>query len=145
MATNRTLTDDEEAAFIAAMHRAIFLGRGRIYADTMGQDAAHRRTPANNATKKRWERFMERLRLGLVGAKTAGQVQSVINELLARNGTVKELRDTEAINFVRRILFGSDWLRARNLALFAVASYQRPPKDEPIPGDTEPDDTVPSA
>ncbi len=142
MATNRTLTDADETAFIAAMHRAIFMGRGRIYAETMGQDAARRGVRANTATEKRWERFMERLRLGLVGSKTAGQVQSVINELLARNGTVKELRDSEALHLVRSIVFGSDWLRARNLALFAVASYQRPPKVEPIPGDTEADDTT---
>src|SRR5205085_1861249 len=62
MAMNRTLTDDDEAHFIAAMHRAIFMGRGRIYAETMGEEKAKKKTPANNATKKRWERFMERLR-----------------------------------------------------------------------------------
>jgi CRISPR-associated protein Cas8a1/Csx13 len=143
MATNRTLTDEQEAAFIAAMHRAIFMGRGRIYAETMGQDAVRRKEPANSATQKRWEKFMERLRLGLVGAKTANQTQSVVNELLARNGTVKELRNLEAVQLVRRFIFGDDWQRAKNLALFALASYQHPPKVEPIPGDTESDDTQP--
>jgi CRISPR-associated protein Cas8a1/Csx13 len=139
MATHRTLTDDQEAAFIAAMHRAIFMGRGRIYADTMGQEAVRRKEPANSATENRWDKFMERLRLGLVGAKTANQMQSVVNELLARNGTVKELRDLEAVHLVRRFIFGDDWQRVKNLALFALACYQRPPKDEPIPGDPESD------
>jgi CRISPR-associated protein Cas8a1/Csx13 len=143
MATNRTLTDEQEAAFIAAMHRAIFMGRGRIYAETMGSEATRRKEPANSATEKRWEKFMERLRLGLVGAKTANQMQTVVNELLARNGTVKELRDLEAVQLVRRFIFGDDWQRAKNLALFALASYQRPPKVEAIPGDTE--DTQPES
>lgn len=139
MAMNRTLTDEQEAAFIAAIHRAIFMTRGRIYADTMGRDAAIRRIPADAATLKRWERFMERLRLGLVQAKTASQVQSVINELLARNGTIQELRDTQVLHLVRRMVFNNqDWLRARNLTLFAVASYQRPAGEELIPGETAP-------
>ncbi len=137
MATNRSLTDNDEAAFIAAVHRAVFMARGRIYADTMGAEAARRRVPADAATQKRWERFMERLRLDLVGAKTASQAQEVINKLLARNGTVKELRDREAVQLIRRIVFGEDWHRARNLALFALASYQRPPDTTSIPGDPE--------
>lgn len=137
MARDPIMTEQDEAAFIMAMHQAIFMGRGRIYAETMGQDAVKRNLPANEATKKRWERFMERLRLGLVGAKTANHVQSVINELLARNGVVKELRDAESVRFVRMIVFGENWQRARNLALFSLASYQRPPKVEPIPGDSE--------
>ena len=136
MATNSTLTDKDEARYIAAVHRAVFMGRGRIYADTMGADAA-RRVQANTATKKRWERFMERLRLGLVGSKTASQFQEEINKLLARHGTVKELRDREAVQLIRQIVFGTDWQRARNLALFALASYQRPVDTQAIPGDAE--------
>lgn len=137
MATDTLMTDREEAAFIAAMHRAVFMGRGRIYSESMGADAAKRGLPASPATKKRWEKFMERLRLGLVGAKTANQVQSVLNELFARYGVVKELRDTECMNIVRTLVFGEDWQRARNLALFALASYQRPAKVDPIPGDND--------
>jgi CRISPR-associated protein Cas8a1/Csx13 len=80
---------------------------------------------------------MERLRLGLVGAKTPSQMQSAVNELLARHGVVRELLDQEAVRHVRQFVFGDDWQRVRNLALFALASYQRPPRVEPIPGDTE--------
>ena len=137
MGQNRTLTDADEAAFIAAMHRAIYMGRGRIYAETMGQDAARRNVPANPATQKRWEKHMERIRLALVGAKTETQAQSAISEVLARCGVVHELRDVEAVQLIRRILFGQDWQRARNLALFALASYVRPPKTTPLAGDPE--------
>ncbi len=137
MATNRRLTDEQEASFIASIHRAVFVARGRIYSDTMGHEAASNGVPANAATMKRWEKYMERLRLGLAGAKTATQMQSVISEALARSGTVKELRDAESLQLVRRFIFGEDWSRVRNLALFAIASYKRPPETKTIPGDTE--------
>ena len=137
MAKNRTLTDDDEARYIAAVHRAIYRGRGRIYRDTMGVAAAEARMPASDATFKRWEKFMQNLRLRLVGAKTATQVQDVISELLARYGTLTELRDRAAAVLVREFAYGDDWQRARNLALFALASYVRPTDAEPIVGDPE--------
>jgi CRISPR-associated protein Cas8a1/Csx13 len=137
MAQDVCLTDADERAFIAAMHRAIYMGRGRIYAEAMGEQTDRAFQPASRATIKRWEKFMERLRLGLVGAKTASQTQAVITSLLARQGTVKELRDRESVQQVRQIVFGKDWQRAKNLALFSLASYVRPPQAVAIPGDPE--------
>jgi len=137
MADSRMLTEEDEAKVIAAVHRAIYQGRGKIYAETMGQEKAKQKLPANDATKNRWKRFMEKLRLGLVGAKNQSQVQSVINELLARHGWVKELRDDQSVHLIRKIVFGTDWQRARNLALFALASYKRPASVEAITGDDD--------
>jgi CRISPR-associated protein Cas8a1/Csx13 len=137
MAENSVLTDDDEMRFIVALHRAIFMARGKIYADTVGAEAARQKKPATPAVKKRWENFMERLRLDLVGSKTAAQVQGKINELLARAGVVRDLRDEESLRLVKNLLFGCDWQRTRNLALFALASYKRPGNVPPVPGEDE--------
>jgi CRISPR-associated protein Cas8a1/Csx13 len=137
MAENSVLTDDDETRLIGALHRAIFMARGKIYADTVGAEAARRKVPATQAVKNRWANFMERLRLDLIGAKTPAQVQGKINELLARAGTVRELLDEQSLRLVKNLLFGSDWQRVRNLALFALASYKRPGNVAPLPGDEE--------
>ena len=80
---------------------------------------------------------MERLRLDLIGAKTPAQIQSKINELLARAGIVPDLRDEQSLRLVKNLLFGSDWHRVRNLALFALASYTRPRNLAPLPGEDD--------
>jgi CRISPR-associated protein Cas8a1/Csx13 len=137
MADTPVLTDDDENQFIRAIHRAIFVARGKIYADTLGAEAAHRGERATPAVKNRWNRYMERLRLDLIGAKTANQVLARINELLARASTVTELRDDRVMLLVKKLLFGADWQRVRSLALFAVASYKRPVNVTALPGDED--------
>jgi CRISPR-associated protein Cas8a1/Csx13 len=137
MAENSQLTDDDETRFIGALHRAIFMARGKIYRDTMGAEAAQNKRAANPAVKNRWNNFMERVRLDLIGAKTSAQVQSKINELLARTGIVPDLRDEQSLRLVKNLLFGRDWQRVRNLALFALASYKRPRNLAPLPGDDD--------
>ena len=137
MADTPVLTDEDENQFIRAIHRAIFVARGKIYADTVGVEAARRRVPATPAVHNRWNRYTERLRLDLIGAKTANQVLARINELLARAATVSELRDDRVMLLVKRLLFGSDWQRVRSLAMFAVASYKRPANVAPLPGDED--------
>jgi CRISPR-associated protein Cas8a1/Csx13 len=137
MADTPLLTDEDENHFIRAIHRAIFVARGKIYSDTVGVEAARRRVPATDAVHNRWNRYMERLRLDLVGAKTANQVLARINELLVRAATVAELRDDQVMLQVKRLLFGADWQRIRSLAMFAVASYKRPLNVTPLPGDED--------
>jgi CRISPR-associated protein Cas8a1/Csx13 len=144
MADNSVLTEDDETRFIGALHRAIFMARGKIYADTVGVEAAKRKAPATPAVKKRWANFMERLRLDLIGAKTPAQVQGKVNELLARAGIVRELLDEQSLRRVKNLLFDKDWQRVRNLALFALASYKRPGSVEPLPGDEE-ETTLPNS
>jgi CRISPR-associated protein Cas8a1/Csx13 len=137
MSDNPVLTEDDESRFIAALHRAIFMARGKIYADTMGAEKARRKEPATSAVKNRWAGFMERLRLDLIGAKTRDQTQGKINELLARAGIIRELLDEQSFRAVQRLLFGEDWQRVRNLALFALASYKRPANVAAVPGEYE--------
>jgi CRISPR-associated protein Cas8a1/Csx13 len=133
MAEHLRLTDEDERRFIHTVHRAIYMALGKIYHETMGAEAAKK--PANQATKNRWNKLKEQLRLGFIGAKTATQVQSAVSELLARAGRIEDLNDQEAFDMVRRILFGTDWQRTRNLSLFALASYRRPSGAEPIDDD----------
>ncbi len=137
MADEPDLHDDPEMTFITSMHRAIFLARGKIYADTMGTAAAAAKVPANQATKNRWNRLMDRTRLKLIGSKTAAQARGAVSELLARTGIVTELQDQEALRRVTRLVFADEWERVRDLALFALASYKRPSKADRVPGDDE--------
>ena len=137
MADEPDLLDDTEMKFVYAFHRAIHMARGKIYAETMGAHAAKQHKTASPSTKNRWERLMQRVRLDLVGAKTQSQTQSAIAEILARTGTVQELRDDNVLCDVKRMLFSQDWQRVRNLALFALASYKRPPDLDALPGDVE--------
>ena len=132
MATNSQFTTDQERRFIRVLHRAIARIRGKIYRDTLGDDAAKRGIKPTQAVFNRWNRLAEQLRLSLVGAKTAHQVQSTINELLSRRGHIKELREDETFATVHEFLFHEQWERVRNLALFALASYKRPADEETI-------------
>jgi CRISPR-associated protein Cas8a1/Csx13 len=143
MANDRDFLDADELQFVRAIHRAIFLARGKIYADTLGEAAARRREPANPAVRNRWKKLSQDLRLDLIGAKTAAQVQGKVNELLARCGTIREIRDEKGLSCVYRLLFGADWQRVRSLALFALASYKRPPQLTALPGDDEDTDEAP--
>lgn len=137
MAEHPALTEDDEMRFIRTLHRAIYMARGKIYADTLGVAAAREKRPANQAVKNRWNNFMERLRLDLVGSKTATQVQNTVNELLVKAGTNSELLNDETLYLVKNLVFHPDWQRVRNLALFALASYKRPRTLAALPGEEE--------
>lgn len=137
MSDNPVLTEDDESRFIATVHRAIFMARGKIYSDTVGAENAKKKVPAPPAVKSRWTGFMERVRLDLIGAKTRDQIQGKINELLARAGIIRELLDEQSLRAVQKLLFGEDWQRVRNLALFALASYKRPANVAALPGEDE--------
>ena len=119
------LLNDNELDFIRAYHRAVQMARGKIKAETMGRGNTY---PANPATKNRWNRLMERLRLELIGAKTEAQARNAVSETFARSGVVRELQDDDALGRVHALMFGGDWQRLRDLALLALASYRRRPK-----------------
>jgi CRISPR-associated protein Cas8a1/Csx13 len=137
MVDERELLDDRETNFIHALHRAIFLARGKIYQDGMDAEARERGDKATPKVVNRWNRFTERLRLDLLGAKTKSQTQAVITALLARTGTVTELHDERALRDVKNLIFGNDWQRAKNLGMLALASYKRPTGKPSLPGDPE--------
>jgi CRISPR-associated protein Cas8a1/Csx13 len=132
MATSSQFATDQERRFIRVLHRAIARIRGKIYRDTLGENAAKNGAKPTQAVFNRWNRLSDQLRISLVGSKTAHQVQSAINELLSRRGHIKELRDEETFSAVHEFLFHEQWERVRNLALFALASYKRPADEEGI-------------
>lgn len=117
MISDSTMWDQEgEALVVQAVHEAIRQSLGRIRQDTDGQGAKH----LSQATKNRWERFRERLRLDLAGAKTQAQVRFVLSDLFSRGGSNSVLRKSwEKVLPVIR----SDWQLARDLGLLALASY----------------------
>jgi CRISPR-associated protein Cas8a1/Csx13 len=137
MATNTQFTTDQERRFILTMHRAMARVRSKIYREILGDDAAKKHLKPNQAVFNRWNRFGERLRLSLVGAKTVNQVQAAISELLSRRGYVKELRDNDTFAAVHDFLFHEQWERVRSLALFALASYKRPVDEDVVEGDDQ--------
>jgi len=136
MADEPELLDDEEMEFIRALHHAIAIGLGRIYAE-MGRPPKGPNGRYPVGLTNRWDRFRERVRLALIGAKTRSQTQEAISVVLARAGIPAELRDAQALRRLKDLVFGDDWRRVRDLALFALASYKKPADMKELPADTE--------
>lgn len=110
-----------EKALIRAIHEAIRRKRRRIKEDTQGEA----RGASTQATRNRQDRFMERFRLSLVGAKTADQCRGAIVGLL---GQVLYNPEVQAgVDRLLPLLHDKDrWQEARDLALLALASYGSP-------------------
>ena len=108
--------DGGDAIVVRAVHEAMRQSMGRIREDTDGKDAK----AVSQATKNRWGRFREKLRLDLAGAKTEPQVRFVLTDLFSRGGTNSVLQEhwQKVLPVVRR-----DWQLARDLGLLALASY----------------------
>ena len=112
---DRIWEDDGEALVVRAVHEAISHRLGRIREDTDGD------RPLSQATKNRWNRFRERLRLDLAGAKTQAQVRFVLCDLFSRAGQLPSLKNGWQTMLP---MFGeSRWQQSRDLALLACASY----------------------
>jgi CRISPR-associated protein Cas8a1/Csx13 len=130
------MTAEEERALISAIHRAINMQRGKIYSDTMGARARAQKLKPNQVCYNRWNRLMQRLRLGLINAKTAEQTRRFVqDDIFGRAGTIKELRDDETLRLVHQLIFHTDWQRLRDLTMLAVVSYKAPTKDDALPGE----------
>lgn len=123
--SERLLWDHErEAVLVRAVHTAISNHLGRICADT------DQGRPLSQATKNRWDRFKERFRLSLTGAKTAEQCRNALCVLFA--GSVHNPELTKKWQQVMPLLL-EDWRKARDLGLLALASYGGR-GDEPLAG-----------
>jgi CRISPR-associated protein Cas8a1/Csx13 len=107
---------DGEALIVKAVHEAIRQSLGRIREQTDGKGTK----PLSQATKNRWERFREKLRLNLSGAKTPSHVRFALADLFSRGGTNSVLRDgwAKVLPVIR-----ADWQLVRDLGLIALASY----------------------
>lgn len=117
MISDPKMWDDEgERLVVQAVHEAIRQSLGRIRDETDGQAAKQ----LSQATKNRWERFREKLRLDLAGAKTQAHVRFALTNLFSRGGNNAVLREAwqKVLPVIRR-----DWQLARDLGLLALASY----------------------
>lgn len=103
-----------EAVLVRAVHTAIGNHLGRIRHETDGN------RPLSRATKNRWDRFKERLRLSLTGAKTSEQCRNALCVLFAGSAHNPDL--TKKWREVLPLLL-EDWQKARDLSLLALASY----------------------
>jgi CRISPR-associated protein Cas8a1/Csx13 len=117
MTSDRVMWDQEgEALMVNAIHEAIRQSLGRIREETDGKA----RKPPSQATKNRWARFREKLRLDLAGAKTGAQLRFALADLFSRGGSNGVLQTDwqKILPIVRK-----DWQLARDLGLLALASY----------------------
>lgn len=114
-----------EKLVVQAVHEAIRQTLGRIREETDGKAAKM----LSQATKNRWQRFREKLRLDLSGAKTSAHVRFALMDLFSRGGSNFVLQQ-EWANVLPVIR--CDWQLARDLGLLALASYA---------GKGDPDDT----
>lgn len=105
-----------EKLVVAAVHEAIGCRLGQIRSDTDGEKSK----ALSQATKNRWERFREKLRLDLAGAKTESHVRFALMDLFSRGGNNAVLRTGwgKILPVIR-----NDWQLARDLGLLALASY----------------------
>jgi CRISPR-associated protein Cas8a1/Csx13 len=116
-----------ERLVVQAVHEAIGRRLGQIGVETDGWGAA----AVSPAAKARWERFRERLRLALAGAKTEAHVRFALVDLFSRagpNATLQAGGWAAVLPVVRR-----DWRLARDLGLLALASYAGRGADGPPP------------
>lgn len=124
MISDPTMWDHEgEALIVKAVHEAIRQSLGRIREETDGKAGK----TLSQATKNRWERFREKLRLDLAGAKTPAQLRFALTDLFSRGGNNSVLREgwTKVLPVMR-----SDWQLARDLGLLALASYMGRERDD---------------
>ncbi len=89
---------------------------GRIYRETDGEGKS-----PSQATKNRWDKFREELRLRLAGAKTANDARHALCDLFSRAGYVQVL--SEHWRDILPKLADDRWQLTRDLALLALASY----------------------
>jgi CRISPR-associated protein Cas8a1/Csx13 len=121
--SNEMWTDEAAPRLVQAVHEAIRRNLGRIRDETDGKgreetDAKSR--PLSQATKNRWDKFRERLRISLAGAKTREQVRFALCDLFSRGGQNAVLGAgwPLVLPFLLR-----DWQLVRDLGLLALTSY----------------------
>jgi CRISPR-associated protein Cas8a1/Csx13 len=112
MINDPKMWDEEgEKLIVQAVHKAMSMRYGQIADENKGN---------SKAMSNRMERFREKLRLDLAGAKTASHVRFALTDLFSRGGNNSVLREGwEKVLPVLR----NDWQLARDLGLLALASY----------------------
>jgi CRISPR-associated protein Cas8a1/Csx13 len=112
MINDPQMWDEEgEKLIVQAVHKAMSMRYAQIADENKGN---------SKAMSNRMERFREKLRLDLAGAKTASHVRFALTDLFSRGGNNSVLREGwERVLPVLR----KDWQLARDLGLLALASY----------------------
>lgn len=131
MISDSTMWDhDGEKLVVQAVHEAIRQTLGRIREETDGKAS----NSISQATQNRWERFREKLRLDLAGAKTPAHVRFSLMDLFSRGGSnsVLQAEWQKIIPVIR-----ADWQLARDLGLLALASYAGKSEGSNKSGDEE--------
>ena len=105
-----------EQLVVEAIHQAMRQRMAQIRSET---DEDTSKLPTQ-ATKNRWNRFRERLRLSLSGAKKEDDVRFTLMDLFSRAGSIPALRGgwQDVLPVIRQ-----DWRLSRDLGLLALASY----------------------
>ena len=105
-----------EQLVVEAIHQAMGRRMAQIRSETDGETSK----VLTQATKNRWDRFRERLRISLCGAKKEDDVRFALMDLFSRAGNIPALRGAwqHVLPVVRQ-----DWRLARDLGLLALASY----------------------
>ena len=105
-----------EQLVVEAIHQAMRQRMAQIRSETDGDTSKI----LSQATKNRWERLRERLRLSLCGAKKEDDVRFALMDLFSRAGNIPALRGgwQHVLPVIRQ-----DWRLARDLGLLALASY----------------------
>jgi CRISPR-associated protein Cas8a1/Csx13 len=111
---------DAEPLLVQAVHEALRCRYGRIAEENRGKLAAMR---------NRFAGEYDRWRLAFAGAKTADQFRTALCDLFSRAGNNRVLR--EAWPSVLPMLSDQRWQLARDLSLFALASYAGEGGEEP--------------
>ncbi len=116
IAETRMWDEAGEQLVVDAVHQAMRRRMAQIRSETDGDTSKG----LSQATKNRWERFRERLRLSLCGAKKEDDVRFALVDLFSRAGTIPALRGNwqPVLPVIRQ-----DWQLARDLGLLALASY----------------------
>jgi CRISPR-associated protein Cas8a1/Csx13 len=114
---------ESEQLVVQAIHEAIRQTLGRIREETDGKSSKG----LSQATKNRWDKFRNKLRLGLAGAKTGSQIRFVLVDLFSRGGSNSILRK----DWIKILpVIQSDWQLVRDLGLLALASYSGKGEDD---------------
>lgn len=123
-------TQEPDKILILSVHTALRQRFGAIWEETKKLPAQTRKNRMNGE-RERW-------RLAFAKAKTADQTRAALADLWSRAGYNKELRDHW--QDVLPLLKSSEWSRARDLALVALASYRSKHDEE----NDDNDDAVPA-
>ena len=124
----RMWDQDGEQLVVKAVHEAMRSRYGQIADENKTNPVGMR---------NRMERFRERLRIALAGAKRDADVRFALTDLFSRGGSNAVLRAGWAavLPVIRR-----DWQLARDLGLLALASYAGREASDAKTGPTNPED-----